>query len=159
MQEAQDIVENWLMLSKGPISDEMGENILEIVHYHGGIHGEPGYYIAFLEPNGWVAVPADDSLKAIIAFGQGSFPREEYAHSPLATFLQINVDYDDQNLYSAYSTNNQTQTSSNQIISSSLKIESAQNNARAKRWQILSTPSTTSEGNIKPMSWLNNTFK
>jgi hypothetical protein len=58
MQEAQDIVESWLMRSKGPISDEMGEKIRDIVHYHGGIHGEPGYYIAFLEPNGWVTVPA-----------------------------------------------------------------------------------------------------
>ena len=41
IQEAQVIVENWLMRSKGLITDEMGESIQDIVHYHGGIHGEP----------------------------------------------------------------------------------------------------------------------
>jgi len=46
MQEAQGIVENWLMRSRGGTLDEMGDNIREIVRYHGGIHGEPGYYIA-----------------------------------------------------------------------------------------------------------------
>ena len=33
MQEASNIVENWLIQSKGPISDEMGESIREGVRF------------------------------------------------------------------------------------------------------------------------------
>jgi hypothetical protein len=39
------------------------------------------YYVVLLDPDGWVIVPADDDFEAIIAFGKGSFSREEYARS------------------------------------------------------------------------------
>ena len=45
-QEAQNIVENWLMRSNG-LSGDIGREIREYVHYHGPIHGEPGGYVFF----------------------------------------------------------------------------------------------------------------
>ena len=59
LQEAQNIVENWLMRSNG-LSGDLGKEIREVVHFHGPIHGEPGVYAFFLAPNGWVVIPADD---------------------------------------------------------------------------------------------------
>ena len=91
MQEAQNIVENWLILSEGPITDEMGAIIREIVHYQGEIHGEPGYYMAFLDPNGWVAVPADDSYEAIRAFGTGFITSQDFANSLMPHLLRVDL--------------------------------------------------------------------
>jgi hypothetical protein len=84
-------------------------------------------------------VPADDSFEAIIAFGQGSFSREEYAQSPLAAFLSVNADQEDvlpPSAMSLYSMNNDMQVSH----SYAAKNETVQNKARASRWQTLSAP-------------------
>jgi len=89
IQEAQDIAENWLMHSKGLILDGMGGEIREVVHYHGGIHGEPGYYMFFLAPQGWIAIPADDRLEVIRAFGSGSITSKDYENSPMPHFLRV----------------------------------------------------------------------
>jgi len=91
MQEAQNIVENWLLRSKGIILDEMGVGIREIVHYHGDLHGEPGYYMFFLNPSGWVVVPADDSFEVIRAFGGGAITSKDFANSPMPYYLRVDL--------------------------------------------------------------------
>ena len=91
MLEARIVVESWLALNEGPLSDEMGKDIREIVHYRGGKHGEPGFYIFFLEPNGWIAVPADNRLEAIVAFGVGVMTPKSFANSPLTYILKVDL--------------------------------------------------------------------
>ena len=63
------IAKNWLAHNERPLGEEIGSNIVGIKHYFGDEYGEPGYYVFFLEPKGWVAVPADDSFEVISAFG------------------------------------------------------------------------------------------
>jgi hypothetical protein len=141
-EEAGIVVQNWLEMTPTEQVSINGTEIREVMRFDGDFYGSPGYYVVLLDPDGWVVIPADDSYEAIIAFGQGSFSREEYARSPLAAFIQVNADNENQNLYSAYSTNNQTQTNRSQR--NAAKREVTQNEKRAKRWQTLSTPSVTS---------------
>jgi len=79
------------MRSKGLITDETGESIQDIIHYNGGIHGEPGYYIAFLESAGWVADPADDSPEVIRAFGTEAIASRGYINSPMPYYLRVDL--------------------------------------------------------------------
>jgi hypothetical protein len=138
-QEARTVVQNWLEMTPKESLSISGTEIEEVIRFEGGFYGTPGYYLVLLD-QGWVIVPADDNFEAIIAFGQGSFSREEYALSPLAAFLSVNADQEDSLSPSAdmslYSMNNDMQTSH----SYAAKNEAVQNKARASRWQTLSAP-------------------
>ena len=118
-QEAQNIVENWLMRSNG-LSGDIGREIREYVHYHGPIQGEPGGYVFFLDPNGWVVVPADDAFEPILAFGSGKLTPYLYELLPFRHLFRIDV--------------------SMQAFSTGLKEETKKNKAdieRENRWDML----------------------
>ena len=131
-QEARIVVKNWLDMTPTETLSIEGTEIREVMHFVGEPYGNPGYYAVLLNPSGWVIVPAHDSFEAIIAFGQGSFTREEYARSPLATLIQIDVD----------------EESFLRGRSAVTRQEATQDNARAERWQILSRLSTVNRADI-----------
>jgi hypothetical protein len=93
-EEAKTVVQNWLEITPIESLSITGTEVREVMRFEGGQYGNPGYYIVLLEPEGWVIVPADDNYEAVIAFGQGSFSREEYVKSSLASLIQVNAEYE-----------------------------------------------------------------
>ena len=68
--QARLAAQNWLEKNAvAPMDTSLGQNIGQIKHYQGEKYGNPGYYAVFLEPKGWIIIPADDSYEAILAFG------------------------------------------------------------------------------------------
>jgi len=90
-QEARIVVQNWLEITPTESLGITATGVREVMHFIGERYGNPGYYVVQLYPSGWVIVPAHDSFEAIIAFGQGSFTREEFVSSPLAALVRVNV--------------------------------------------------------------------
>lgn len=90
-QQAREVVVNWLRMNDTPMRENMGTAIREVRRYRGGEHGNPGYYVVFLEPTGWVVVPADDRLEAIRAFGKGSPSAKEFDTSVSASLFRVEV--------------------------------------------------------------------
>ena len=82
-EQAHRVVKNWLAKNSRPMNTTMGQGIEEIRYYQGEPYGNPGYYVAFLNPNGWVIVPADDTFEPILAFGSGKLTPELYEASPI----------------------------------------------------------------------------
>jgi hypothetical protein len=89
--DALAVVKTWLEKNPSPMNSQMGNSIREIKHYQGTEYGNPGYYVIFLDPNGWVIVPADDSFEPILAFGDDKLTSEGYNASPLRYMLYIDT--------------------------------------------------------------------
>jgi len=123
-EEARLVVQNWLEITAMESLSMEGTEIREVMHFVGELHGNPGFYAVLLEPCGWVIVPAHDSFEAIIAFGQGSFTREEFVSSPLAAFLRVDVVEEESFLRGVRNAVPQQKTT--------------RNDARSRRWQALS---------------------
>jgi hypothetical protein len=90
-EQARNVVENWRMMNSSPMNSTMGHVIEEIRYYQGEPYGNPGYYVAFLNPNGWVIVPADDSFEPILAFGAGKLTPELFETSPIRYLFRVGV--------------------------------------------------------------------
>ena len=82
---ATNTVTAWLQLDHNPLGEKLGGRIqrVEIITDSAG---EPLYYAANLEPDGFVIVSGDDLVEPIIAFGgHGRF--DPASKSPLVAFL------------------------------------------------------------------------
>jgi formylglycine-generating enzyme required for sulfatase activity len=76
---ADKAVRGWLRQSQGkPLAASLGENTRRVETFKDD-NGEPLYYIVYLEPQGYVIVPADDEVEPIIGFA----PEGVYDPSPL----------------------------------------------------------------------------
>ena len=124
LQTAYQIARNWLKKTAATI-DMHASYIEEVVHYQGGVHGDPGYYIAFLRPSGWLCIPADDSCEPIRAYGKNFLTPQNYEISPLKFFLRL-------------------QRSQISFISANSFLTSSPTNASVtanKRWELLNPSS------------------
>jgi hypothetical protein len=90
-QEAHVVVENWLNMLDISMYENFGENIRGIKFYQGEEYGNPGYYVVFLSPTGWVIVSADDRLEAIRAFGNTYLTPEEYENSVMKYLFRLDL--------------------------------------------------------------------
>jgi hypothetical protein len=90
-EDALTVATTWLEKNPNPMNSQMGNAIVEMKHYQGEESGNPGYYVAFLHPNGWVIVPADDSFEPILAFGGDNLTSERYESFPLRYMLRIDA--------------------------------------------------------------------
>ena len=90
-EQAHIVIENWRAKNPSPMNSSMGQVIKEIRHYQGEPYGNPGYYIAFFDPNGWVAVPADDAFEPILAFGADKLTPEVFELSDIPHLFRIDV--------------------------------------------------------------------
>ena len=69
VEQARLAAQNWLVKNVGaPMDTSLGQNIRQIKHYYGEKYGNAGYYAVFLDPQGWIIIPTDDSHEAILAF-------------------------------------------------------------------------------------------
>ena len=73
------------------MNSPIGQGIEEIRHYQGEPYGNPGYYVAFLNPSGWVIVPADDAFEPILAFGSGKLTPELYEVLPIKYLFKVDI--------------------------------------------------------------------
>jgi hypothetical protein len=66
-KQAEQVVKKWLYLDKKPLGAVLGSQVKEIQTFNDSAGGAL-YYVAYLNPSGFVIVPADDLVEPIIAF-------------------------------------------------------------------------------------------
>ena len=70
---AASMVRNWLRLDPAPFGEPLGHEIRRVDSFKNEA-GQVIYYVVYLDPAGFVIVPAEDSVEPIIAFAsKGSF--------------------------------------------------------------------------------------
>ncbi|MDO5114766.1 MAG: hypothetical protein Q4D58_01575 [Synergistaceae bacterium] len=74
-------VANWLQETENHFGETLGTTINQIKLYRGGIHGNVGYFLVTLSPNGWVILPADDDFWPIQTFGPGVMSEALYKNT------------------------------------------------------------------------------
>ena len=71
--DAEMVVTGWLKASPKPLGSDLGRQIMSVETFTDD-HGEPAYYVVYLQPSGFVIVSADDLVEPIIAFsGDGTY--------------------------------------------------------------------------------------
>ncbi len=65
--QAERIVAGWLKADARPLGAALGQQVAKVETFTND-GGEPIYYIVYLEPSGFVIVPADDLVEPIIGF-------------------------------------------------------------------------------------------
>jgi hypothetical protein len=75
--EAKTVVQGWLSLGATPLMTSMGQQVKEVKTYSSE-EGFDLYFVVYLNPAGFVIVPADDLVEPIIAF----LPEGTYDPSP-----------------------------------------------------------------------------
>lgn len=65
--EAEKVVTGWLKTSAMPLGATLGLQVLRVETFNNE-YDEPIYYIVYLQPSGFVIVPADDQIEPIIGF-------------------------------------------------------------------------------------------
>ena len=72
-QQAEKMVKGWLKLDPNPLRTPLGNKVSKVDVYTND-NGQPTYYVIYLQPSGFVIVPADDMVEPIIAFADdGAF--------------------------------------------------------------------------------------
>jgi hypothetical protein len=121
-EDALNAVKTWLKKNPAPMETQIGNSVKEIRHYHGEESGEPGYYVVFLNPKGWVILPAEDTFEPILAFGGEKLTPERYENSPL--YYMLHVDISQQDI-------------STKMVKLNLKSNSKESTELENRWNIL----------------------
>ena len=71
--QAEQAVRGWLKQNSAPLGTALGQRIIKTDLFTDSA-GEPLYYAVYLEPEGFVIVPAEDGVEPIIAFcAQGRY--------------------------------------------------------------------------------------
>ena len=65
--QAERMVKGWLKLDPNPLQTPLGNRVSQ-VNVFDDVNGEAIYYVIYLQPAGFVIVPADDLVEPIIAF-------------------------------------------------------------------------------------------
>jgi len=88
-EQAQKAVRGWLRSNAKPLGISMRRVIKEIQTYTDA-DGEAMYYIVYLQPEGYVVVPADDQVEPIIALAEkGTY--DPSADNPLGALVSGDV--------------------------------------------------------------------
>jgi len=78
--EAGKAVQGWLRLDPTPLGTPLGRKIKSAEVFTDQT-GEPSYYVLYLEPSGFVIVPADDEVEPVIAFAsKGVYEVSDESH-------------------------------------------------------------------------------
>jgi len=67
--QAEKVVKGWLKTAANPLGTPLGQQVKEVKTFTNNSK-QPIYYIVYLQPNGFVIVPADDLIEPIIGFVQ-----------------------------------------------------------------------------------------
>ena|GEM_PF-4518870 len=107
--DAISVAKNWLAMNEAPMEEPMGKTIREIQRYQGGKYGIPGYYVVFLDPNGWVIIAADDQFEPVLAFGRDYLTSKVFEESVLSHFFHIQSPVSEDSMFPVnYSETSQT---------------------------------------------------
>jgi len=68
-QQAGAVVQGWLKANPTPLNEPLGQKIGE-VHAFQDEDGQLAYYVVYLDPAGFVIVPADDLVEPILGFAR-----------------------------------------------------------------------------------------
>lgn len=90
-EQARRVAENWRAKNPNPMNSSMGYVIDEIRLFQGEPYGNPGYYVAFFNPSGWVVIPADTAFEPILAFGTSRLTPELFEKSPIRNLFRVDV--------------------------------------------------------------------
>ncbi|MHC4573093.1 MAG: C10 family peptidase [Planctomycetota bacterium] len=72
-EQAEKVVTGWLRADAQPLGAALGRQLARLETFTSDT-GEPIYYIVYLQPSGFVVVPADDLVEPIIGFAaQGTY--------------------------------------------------------------------------------------
>ncbi len=66
-EQAMDVVTGWLAADPSPLQTTMGQKVKGVETFNDA-QGSPLYYVAYLNPDGFVIVAADDLIEPIIGF-------------------------------------------------------------------------------------------
>ena len=66
-QQAEITVRGWLKRNPRPMETQLGASVRKIDAFTGE-DGGAIYYVVYLEPSGFVIIPADDRIEPIVAF-------------------------------------------------------------------------------------------
>ena len=88
--EAGMVVAGWLKVNARPLGTELGREVISVETFTDD-DNQPAYYVAYIEPSGFVVVSADDLVEPIIAFaGDGVFePSDE---NPLGALVRRDIE-------------------------------------------------------------------
>ena len=123
---ADEVAISWILKDSNPMKDGMGHKVRETLVYRGGAHGYPGYYVALMDPAGWMVIPADDAFEPVLAFGNDFMTREIFERSPLFHLVRVDAPRLDQMTTSSRSVGVQD-------------IPEIKRRERKSRWYYLST--------------------
>ncbi|MEG1604094.1 MAG: hypothetical protein RR340_10850, partial [Cloacibacillus sp.] len=148
--DANTTVANWLQETENHFGETLGTNIDQIKLYRGGIHGNVGYFLVTLSPNGWVILPADDDFWPIQTFGPGVMSEEAYENTLWYKTVCFNTNVDvlrsgrsDKNII-LLTKEKTTELSKNKARWKSLKDTAQKNSARLGSRSISTTGLTAS---------------
>jgi hypothetical protein len=66
-EQARDAVTSWLRADPSPLQTTMGQQVKRVETFNDA-RGTPLYYVAYLDPDGFVIVAADDLIEPIVGF-------------------------------------------------------------------------------------------
>ena len=88
-QQAEKAVKGWLKLDPNPLRTPLGNKVSKVDVYTDD-NEQPTYYVIYLQPSGFVIVPADDMVEPIIAFtDDGIFDPSE--DNPLGALVSRDI--------------------------------------------------------------------
>jgi hypothetical protein len=122
-EQARLVVLNWLQEREKTFDVILGRQIRDIRYFQGELYGNPGYYVAFFDPQGWLVVPADDMLEPVLAFGGDAVDADEWTENPLAWLMRVDVP--------------QQHMATKKVAVDNNSMTKSSNVQRNKRWSIL----------------------
>jgi len=84
-QQVRATVQGWLQVDPTPLNEPLGASIQEVQTFKGE-DGEAAYYIVYLDPTGFVIVPADDLVEPILGFARAG-RYDPSVSNPLGTLV------------------------------------------------------------------------
>lgn len=87
--QAERVVNGWLKLDPNPLQASLGNQVRQVDTFTDN-KGEAIYYVIYLQPAGFVIVPADDLIEPIIAFADdGTF--DPSPNNPLGALVSRDI--------------------------------------------------------------------
>ena len=88
-QEAEKVVRGWLKFDARPLKMKLGQQVKE-TEIFSDANDQPIYYVVYLQPSGFIIVPADDLIEPIIAFADdGAF--DPSLNNPLGALVNQDI--------------------------------------------------------------------
>jgi hypothetical protein len=135
-QQAEKSVKGWLKVNPTPLDTPLPDRIEDVITFQDE-QNEPLYYVVYLQPDGFVIVPADDEVEPIIAFAPtGTF--DPSLDNPLGALVSYDLPNRIKTVRKFHATPDK--------IQKNLKTELQENTQKAQKyWKNLQTHSNSTD--------------